>query len=193
MVAKTERAERAMTLEELELLSLGLRVPRSAFVVGEGMVAMTEDAALSARNLRTLLDGRHDDLTMPGLDIPVFREAAAQIVDMARSLRRSVDRVWPNAPMWAVLDATEAARNDAEAAASRRLGVDPLLVALAAFRRWDRTLTAERDERVAATASADASPRKLAALRGHVTRELVAELAEVLGPAKTNRQNRRKS
>lgn len=183
-VAKTERGERAMTLEELVLLSLALRLPPSAFVPGRGrdMVAITDDAALSTKNLRALLDGRRDDVVIPGQDTPVIREAPALFGQIADSLESAVAPVWPNPPDWAVEEATTAANNDAEVKASRRLGIHPFLVALAACRRWGRTLTAERDERVAATAPVGGSVRTLTALRGHMTRQLVAELESEIRP-----------
>jgi transcriptional regulator with XRE-family HTH domain len=183
-VAKVERGERAMSVEEVVLLSLALRVAMSDLVSGADMIAITEDAALSARNLRALLDGRRDDVVLPGVDIPAVRQAPARLRQLARLFQRTVAPVWPDPPMWAVKEAQMAASNDAEVNASRRLGVAPFLVALAACRRWGRTLTAERDERVAEAAPGDASSRTLTALRGHVTRQLVAELEAEL-PAKS--------
>jgi hypothetical protein len=79
------------------------------------------------------------------------------------------------------------AAGDAERKAAASIGVPPLALALAARRRWRRSLTAERDRKVAnATNPAlrmdpDAArdpewPRRLQAIRGHVTRELLGEL-----------------
>jgi hypothetical protein len=48
--------------------------------------------------------------------------------------------------------------------------------------RWGRSLTEERDRRVAAQASPDATPRTRQAVRGHVTRELMATLAPIVEP-----------
>jgi transcriptional regulator with XRE-family HTH domain len=66
---------------------------------------------------------------------------------------------------------------DAEAKTAARFGVEPILVVRAAHRLWGRGLTDERERRIAERADPDASPRTLQAIRGHVTRELVAELA----------------
>jgi hypothetical protein len=57
------------------------------------------------------------------------------------------------------------------------LGVEPLAVAKAARKLWDRSLTEERDRRLERR---DATPRSVQALRGHVTRALIAELRGAL-------------
>ncbi len=85
---------------------------------------------------------------------------------------------------------------DAEVKAAKRLGVTPDHVVAAARRRWGRTLTEERDRVLDAhgrmgrlsrdywrargqdVPPADARARQ--AVRGHITRRLVAELAEDL-------------
>jgi len=51
---------------------------------------------------------------------------------------------------------------------------------VAAHGRYGRSFSDERDRRVAEQATSDAAPRTLQALRGHVTRAMVAELAPVL-------------
>lgn len=68
--------------------------------------------------------------------------------------------------------------DEAEAKAARRLGdpVGPLQVVVWGRDLWGRRLSAERDRRVAQRADEDTTPRRLQALRGHVTRELIEEL-----------------
>lgn len=70
---------------------------------------------------------------------------------------------------------------EAEARAARTLGVTPAKVLELAGELWGQTLSEERDERVAERADPDASPRTVQAVRGHVTRELIQELAEIGG------------
>jgi transcriptional regulator with XRE-family HTH domain len=83
------------------------------------------------------------------------------------------------------------AAGDAERKAAASIGVPPLALALAARRRWGQSLTAERDRKVAnATKPAirmdpDVARdsqwrRRLQAIRGHVTRELLDELRALL-------------
>lgn len=80
--------------------------------------------------------------------------------------------------------AVSAARDESTTKGARRLGVeDPTEVALAAIRVWGRSLTEEREGRIAKAAPADASARTLQALRGHVTRTLLEEIEPILRKA----------
>jgi hypothetical protein len=69
-----------------------------------------------------------------------------------------------------------AARGEAEQKAARRLAVDPHDLAIVAFAQWGRSLTEERDARVAALSDISTTPRTTQARRGHVTRLLLDEL-----------------
>lgn len=71
----------------------------------------------------------------------------------------------------------ELAAGEAERKAARKLGVDAVDVVSVAWDLWGMSLTAKRDELVAAEAPDDASPRTIQALRAHATRRLIAELA----------------
>jgi transcriptional regulator with XRE-family HTH domain len=62
-----------------------------------------------------------------------------------------------------------------EQRAARRFKVDSLQVAVAARQRWRRSLTEERDHR-SAEATTGKSKRAAQTFRGHVTRQLLAEL-----------------
>jgi hypothetical protein len=100
--------------------------------------------------------------------------------------RRAWRRVWgsetpfdPDLMALAEVDAL----GDAETKAAASLGVTPALLALAARKRWGRSLTAERDRRLADRGHTGAEPRTLQALRGHITRELLEELRPLLEEA----------
>lgn len=69
---------------------------------------------------------------------------------------------------------------EAEGKAARSLAVSPMEIRAASHRVWGRSLTDEREARLKGRVDDDASPRSLQAHRGHVTRELLAELEEVL-------------
>jgi transcriptional regulator with XRE-family HTH domain len=79
-------------------------------------------------------------------------------------------------------------RGDAERRAARRFGVSPAALTRAAGQRWGRSLTAERDDRLAGRVRATATvtgtltiaPRSLQAHRARVTRQLLEELRAVL-------------
>jgi len=70
---------------------------------------------------------------------------------------------------------------EAEWKAARRLGVPVASVNDASERLWGRSLTDRRDLLVAELVGPDADARSLQAHRGHVTRMLLAELADVVG------------
>ena len=69
---------------------------------------------------------------------------------------------------------------EAEQKAAKRLGVTADDIMAGALYLWGRTLSAERDARAEKQATDDASPRRLQAIRGHVTRDLLNELRPVL-------------
>jgi hypothetical protein len=83
------------------------------------------------------------------------------------------------------------AGGDLEQKVARRFRLDPLVVALLAHRTWTRTLSEERDRRVAEQAPPDTSPRAMQALRGHVTRALLQELEPRLVEARKRLQRKR--
>ena len=64
---------------------------------------------------------------------------------------------------------------DTERNVAGKLGTTPERINLAAMSLWGRTLAEERDHRLREGA-ADASPRQRQAWRGHITRDLMAEI-----------------
>jgi len=77
--------------------------------------------------------------------------------------------------------AARASKGEAEQKAARNLGVTSLAISTAAIVRWGRSLTDERDYRLQRRPAEDARPRSLQAQRGHITRQLLRELAATLG------------
>ena len=71
----------------------------------------------------------------------------------------------------------EAAR-EAERHAADRLGISPDELVGLSYALWGRTLSDERDARTAERVEPDASARSRTIVRGHVTRELLAELEQ---------------
>ena len=69
---------------------------------------------------------------------------------------------------------------EAEQKAAKKLGVSADAVLAAALTLWGKTLTDERDARAEKQITDEASPRRLQAMRGHVTRDLLDELRPVL-------------
>jgi hypothetical protein len=75
-----------------------------------------------------------------------------------------------------VADADEATQK-----AARKLGITPEQAAAVALKLWGRRLSDVRDARAAARTPKGASPRSVQAIRGQVSRELIAELAAAIG------------
>jgi transcriptional regulator with XRE-family HTH domain len=92
-------------------------------------------------------------------------------------------------------DVMAAARGDEdgvlEQRVARRFKIDPLTVAVAARLCWGRGLSEERDRR-SAEAAAGVTRRVAQTLRGHVTRQLIAELEPDLrrGPRRQRARQR---
>jgi hypothetical protein len=99
--------------------------------------------------------------------------------------------------LWSELDdvdhrlAEVASHGEAERKAAKRLDVDPLEVARAAHALWNVGLTGERNERLKEQAPKDADERTLAALRGHLTRDLTEEVRQLLARKRRGRKGSR--
>lgn len=77
------------------------------------------------------------------------------------------------------------ASNEAEKKAARSLGISAVDLVFLAHDLWNRGLTDERDARVTAEAgSVEVSKAKRQALRGHITRGLLAELRQSIEASK---------
>jgi hypothetical protein len=95
----------------------------------------------------------------------------------AEARRRAIRRTWPSLTEDQVAAAEADANGEAEGKAAQRLRVTTEDIALAAQHRWNRSLTDERDVRVAQRVGDKVvAPRAMQGMRGHVTRKLVAEL-----------------
>ena len=192
VVAAIEAGRRRLSLEEFLLLpwiaanqspdaAKGGEVgPGTLGELLEGLprVQLSPAVLVSGRGLRLLIEGQ------PG-------PAAQTLEDPAK--RRLYDSEWERlrqvlgptasgtapAGTWPAIAENLlrlAAQGEAEQKAAARLGTSPMVVARAAAKRWGRSFTGERDRRVGELHPADASPRTIQALRGHVARALLAEL-----------------
>jgi transcriptional regulator with XRE-family HTH domain len=73
-----------------------------------------------------------------------------------------------------------AAKGDAERKAARKFSVSAELVSAVAFKRYHRSLTEERDMRLIEATPNGATSRTMQALRGHVTRTLLADMKNMI-------------
>ena len=191
-VAAIERGNRALSLGEWFLLPTVIgfatgyaqKVELVDVLPASGRVALSDETTADVDVLRDALAGRlidPDRTVFADFDTPFIRRAKEGTRRQLAEWKRLLP-LWPGMTLGGAGDAEEAARGDAERKAARKLGVRPLKLSVAAHGRYGRSFTAERDARVAEQAPADAPPRSLQALRGHVTRAMLAELAPALEP-----------
>lgn len=182
-VAQAEVGARRFTLEELVLLTLAYETNLAELIAGDedDLVELTPDARLSVGALRALLSGHRADL--PGLgadaiDVPATRgtprRQPGRFPDVLAEAKRF--GIGDRSMLEHALDEV----GDAERHAARRLGTTPERINVAAMRRWGRTLAEERDYRLSLQGP-DMPARRRQALRGHITRDLMAELGSELG------------
>lgn len=194
-VAAIERGDRELELGEFFLLPSVIGFaggwtsgwPKLAeFFPASGRVALSMETTADVDVLRAELAGQLDEDSRHPLgdyDTPAARKMQEGMQRQFATLREMA-RLWPGMTLRNAESAEEAARGDAERKAARKLGVDALKLSAAAHGRYGRSFTAERDARVDEQAPADASPRSIQALRGHVTRAMLTELAPVLEQGK---------
>jgi DNA-binding XRE family transcriptional regulator len=189
-VAAIERGNRALSLGEWFLLPTvigfagrvtGYWPKLPELLPASGRVAMSAETTADVDVLRAELAGQldHDSRTLGDYDTPFIRQLSESTRRFTAELRRLLP-LWPDMTTGGYRQAKDAARGDAERKAARKLGVPPLKLSVGAHGRYGRSFTEERDARVAEQAPADAAPRSLQALRGHVTRAMLAELAPAL-------------
>jgi hypothetical protein len=169
MVVSLEAGRRDLSIDEF------VRLPQMLERLGVGTVDVQLLASTTGVRLRIAHLHHEQDL------------GAAWAGSVDESVR--VDRALEAAFFWThgraeLAPAYEAAGGDLEQKIARRVGLDPLVVALIAQATWGRSLTEERDRRVAAEAPGAAPPRAVQALRGHVTRALLQQLEPRLTEAR---------
>jgi transcriptional regulator with XRE-family HTH domain len=191
-VASIETGRRRLTAEELLLLPLLLSMALPLRVTLRDLLdddaALTDELTMTRTGFAQLLDPQ------PGIWGGYrLRTGAAAAVDRRSSVERwrRVLELWPGAGEPRRLDlqrltaVERSAAATAEQNAARALGCTALDVAALAHRTWGRGLTEERDARLAAGSDAAGQdpPSAVRTRRGHVTRQLLDELAPLLPEA----------
>ncbi|MEV4561245.1 hypothetical protein AB0K51_30245, partial [Kitasatospora sp. NPDC049285] len=175
-VGQAEVGARRFSVEELLLLALALNAAPADFITGpdDQLVELAPGAHLTAAVLRALLSG--DQATLHSLG-PGPASLSSVEPEQMSGLLTEARRSGLNDPV--LVERAVAAVSDAERHVARKVGTTPEWVNLVALARWKRTWSEERDWRLSSRA-AEATPRQLQALRGHITRELLTELEEDL-------------
>jgi transcriptional regulator with XRE-family HTH domain len=172
---KSPTAEQLLALLVVLSATFDQRVTLSDLLAGEAPVLLGPETAVRARHLRDLVTG---EPTRRLISIPVVEpapemSAAAKAAEKMREIRRSG---LGNVDIRA-LGRAEAGAGDAETKLARKLGVAPIRVIAAAASLWGRSLTEERDFRIAEGMGA------LATVNRKLTAELSTRLDEALRDA----------
>ncbi|WP_314456397.1 helix-turn-helix transcriptional regulator [uncultured Microbacterium sp.] len=144
-------------------------------LVGDSLVPVTKRWSASVDTISGLLsDGHGLGAAEVGAVVPDAERAAFERSYDPERVARFMQGVPPKMTMVEVADLTARGATLAEKRAAKRLGVDPQLVILWAWREWGTSL----DGRAQQLAVSD-TPQA----RGHATRELVAALDAVIPTA----------
>jgi transcriptional regulator with XRE-family HTH domain len=201
-VGSLESGLRKPRLDEVILMCAALDVTladliRAADDFGGEPVELGDGVVFSTAVILSWLYAGHDQIG----DLPIsdprltqrypFSDKAFQVARQAIATRERLNPVLRPIVAWGVqhgvrldasaIDDANRSPSDAERHASRRLGVDPAQVRLAALALWRRDLDQERDDRVGE--GAEMEPRSRQARRGLVTREMLAEMERMLKEA----------
>ena len=184
-LTRIEAGVRPLAVEELLLLCAAYRVSAAELAGSDPEpVELTAGARLPAVAVRAVLadDGEVlRALPADALDVPATRPVNPGLPAPPDALVDAAARLGVNGPT--EVGRALAAIGDAERNAARRLAVSPERLVLASVGRWGRPFAAERDARIALR-RATTEPDLHITLRGHVTRELLAELDQQLSAAR---------
>ena len=129
--------------------------------------------------LRSMEAGRQRQV-LDGRDTPATRSTAEQIAGLPE-LSRQLEAEGVDATPQSLTQAAQGERGEAEKKAAVVLGLDPRRVAVLSVKLWGRSLTAEREARFAQHDPETTGAGSLRTLRGHITRDLIAELRATAG------------
>jgi transcriptional regulator with XRE-family HTH domain len=167
----------------LQVLLAGREGERMGEQMGDRMAPWLQVGSGSSISLATVLraiaPGRKR-LVLDGRDTPATRSTAEQIAGLPE-LRRQLEAEGVEATPQSLTQAAQAERGEAEKKAAAILGIDPRRVAVLSLKLWGRSLTAEREARLAQHAPEATGAGSLRTLRGHITRHLIAELRAASG------------
>ena len=166
-VAAVENGTKTLDVTELILLAGTLSLGVLQLLDSDGEVWLSPDAYCSMKVIRNILTTEeYLDMTRSEIEVEVGAPGGGRPITPAELV----------------------GRGEAEQKAARRLGWTPSEVAQVALVLWGQSLSDERDDRVVDNwldgdetelfyGEDDRSNRTLQAIRGHVTRELLKELA----------------
>jgi transcriptional regulator with XRE-family HTH domain len=173
-VAALERAGRSFDVAELLLLCMALTSTPEELLAGDGPVRITEAAEVDLKSLRRAVAGI-GGLSFSAIDTPETREARALPAKAMLSATKVIFGLRPGASDAEIRRAQASGKAEAEQKVAKRLAMPPAHVGMASFALWGRSLTDERECRVAGRV-ASVSDRSARMIRAHATREIEQQL-----------------
>lgn len=149
----------------------------------------------TTERIRNILEGKILEQPRHGITTPADRVAREKNRLLQTLGKRSGHqaRLWPKATPAQLLAAESAMSGVAEQKAAAKLRLHALDVSMLSFRLWGCSLTDERDRRVAEALTErsedNVDPRRLQALRGHVTRSMLTELDQLATEVRAARRS----
>jgi len=171
-----EAGTRSVALGELVVIASAFAVPVSELMAGEGPVQLTPDASADLATVGSFLQGEVDPADFD-IDSPGATEMA-NFWRQAKAHMKHVKKIWPDGTPAGIIAAERASDSPSERKAARSLGIPPIDLSIAAFRLWGTSLTDRRNALVADRTDLDTPSRTVQAIRGRVTRELLAEIRQ---------------
>ena len=180
VIAALENGGKELEMGEFLLLCLAVPAPPSELLAG----ADNDQVRVGQHGLATLTAVRA--MYCSPEQFLLQDTVIHSLIEAGLAQARHVKEWWPPLDDAQIRLAAVASEDEVETKEARKLGVEPVDVAVMAVARWGRSLTAERDAQVTSLAYPDPAPRSLQglvltprslqALRGHVTRKLAQEL-----------------
>ena len=181
-VDELERGKKAISVEELVLLpfvlshALDRTVSMADLFDADDRIALSAQTDIPARDVLAELCGEKPAGTFVHLThLPSFDAVEVIARAFARPLRR-LEALGLGGMSSRDLLAIERSAGEPEARAARQVGEGSIVFTAICYHLWGRSLSAERDARVAASLPDAALASTVRAKRGRVTRELVAEI-----------------
>jgi transcriptional regulator with XRE-family HTH domain len=160
-IAALEIGKRAVELGEVILLALILNSSVADLLAGDDVTLVGEETGIWLDDVRHVLmsDQQAAQESFPEIHRRVSEAKAADGYDLVML----------------------SANGEAEQKAARKLGVTPQTIAQAAYNKWGRSLTDERNLQVQQLDWVDeTSTRQVQAYRGHVTRQLLDDIENLI-------------
>jgi transcriptional regulator with XRE-family HTH domain len=181
-VDQLERGKKAISVEELVLLpfvlshALDRTVSTADLFDADDQITLSAQTDIPARDVLAELCGAKPAGTFIHLThLPSFNAVEVIARSFARPLRR-LEALGLGETSMRDLLTVERSAGEPEARAARQVGEGSIVFTAICHHLWGRSLSAERDARVAASLPNATSASTVRAKRGRVTRELVAEI-----------------